>query len=138
MRCPIHCTFHTKNNARWASSGALERSVDPAWLHSRRSSAVAGLTRHSVPPLRTTCLATIQGLGGFLTSSEEPVSTRNRPALWMAPSASLEISWGQESTQLGGRVTMCSISCLYPSYKRATSDSSRRPCLEAKGLFQAD
>lgn len=39
-------------------------------------------------------LGTKQELGRFLTSSEEPFSTLNLPALWMAPSASLEISWG--------------------------------------------
>lgn len=50
-------------------------------------------------------LVTVQTLGD-LTSSVEPFSTRNLPALWMAPSASLEISWG-EMVQLASWASIC-------------------------------
>lgn len=74
-----------------------QNSEEPLWplprLHLGRSSVGKRVTSCSrLYHRHRDC-----GLGAdtdFLTSSEEPFSTLNLPALWMAPSASLEISWG--------------------------------------------
>lgn len=114
---PVRRTLPTKDNARCAASRALER---PVYLPRAPFREVLGRGGARTPLSATSqnhVLGDNAGPGGFLTSSEEPFSTRNRPALWMAPSASLEMSWGQESAQLGGWVTVGKVSCLYPSCK---------------------
>lgn len=78
---------------RSASGNAEELCALP--LHSGR---LLGSEDPSLPgALTEPCAWHGAGPGSFPTSSEEPFSTLNRPALWMAPSASLEISWDKRA-----------------------------------------